>query len=126
MKITLITSNQNRHNYLINLLSELSDELFVIQECGTIFPGIVPNHYPKSLVMQRYFKKVNASQVKIFGENFIDSSKKNIKLLSMLFGDLNRCALSFLSDFLKSDIYVIYGSSYIKGDLINFLLKQKV
>ena len=41
MKITLFTSNKNRHNYLINLLSEVSDELFVIQECGTIFPGII-------------------------------------------------------------------------------------
>ena len=27
MKITLFTSNNNRHNYLINLLSEASDQL---------------------------------------------------------------------------------------------------
>ena len=32
MKITLITSNQNRHKYLTNLLSNISTELFVIQE----------------------------------------------------------------------------------------------
>ena len=42
MKITLFTYNNSRHNYLINLLSTISDELFVIQECGTIFPGIIP------------------------------------------------------------------------------------
>ena len=32
MKITLITSNQNRHKYLTNLLSKISKELFVVQE----------------------------------------------------------------------------------------------
>ena len=43
MKITLFTSNKNRHNYLINLLSEVCDQLFVVQECGTIMT--VPDNY---------------------------------------------------------------------------------
>ena len=30
-----------------------------------------------------------------------------------------------LKDFLKSDIYVIFGSSYIKGELLNFLCERK-
>ena len=38
MRITLFTANKNRHNYFINLLSEVTDELFVVQECGTIMP----------------------------------------------------------------------------------------
>ena len=54
MKITLFTSNKNRHNYLINLLSEVAEELYVIQECGTIFPGLVPGHYEASLIMEKY------------------------------------------------------------------------
>ena len=62
MKITLFTSNKNRHNYLINLLSEVSDELYVIQECGTIFPGIVPGHYQASPIMKKYFDKKYFSQ----------------------------------------------------------------
>ena len=64
MKITLFTSNQNRHNYLINLFSKFCDELFVVQECGTIFPGIVPSHYPASEVMRKYFENVKAAQNK--------------------------------------------------------------
>ena len=49
MKITLFTTNNNRHNYLINLLSKISDELFVLQECGIIFPGILfAKAYPKN------------------------------------------------------------------------------
>ena len=125
MKITLFTSNNKRHNYLINLLSEVSDELNVIQECGTIFPGIVPGHYQASPIMKKYFENVNNVQSQIFGNSYVNNKKKNIKILSMLSGDLNQCSMNFLSDFLKSDVYVVFGSSYIKGELADFLVKQK-
>jgi len=125
VKVTLFTSNQNRHNYLINLLSEISSELFVIQECSTLFPGIVPGHYPASELMKKYFDKVLNAQIKIFGSSYVNNSKNNIKILPMLTGDLNKCSLEILSNFLKSDIYIVFGSSYIKGELIDFLVKQK-
>ena len=32
MKITLFTSNNHRHNYLVNLLAKICDELWVVQE----------------------------------------------------------------------------------------------
>ncbi len=125
MKITLFTSNKNRHNYLINLLSKISDEIFIVQEIGTIFPGKAPGHYQVSKVMEEYFMKVNEAQLKLFGNSYIDSSNKNIKLLPILSGDLNRCSLNFLSDFLKSDIYIVFGSSFIKGELVDFLVSKK-
>ena len=125
MKITLFTSNKNRHNYFINLFSYFCDELFVVQECGTIFPGIIPGHYPESETMKNYFEKVNDAQTKLFGNSYVNNSSKNIKTLPMLSGDLNKCSLTFLSDFLKSDIYVVFGSNYIKGHLIDFLVEQK-
>ena len=90
MKVTLFTSNQNRHNYLINLLSEISSELFVIQECSTLFPGIVPGHYPASELMKKYFDKVLNAQIKIFGSSYVNNSKNNIEILPMLTGDLNK------------------------------------
>ena len=125
MKITLFTSNKNRHNYLINLLSKYSEELFVIQECGTIFPGIIPGHYPVTEIMKKYFVNVNKAQNKLFGNSYVNNLKKNIKILPILMGDLNKCSLDYLSDFLKSDIYVVFGSSYIKGELVEFLVKKK-
>ena len=124
MKITLFTSNKGRHNYLINLLSSICDELYVIQECNTIFPGLIPGNYPVSSVMEDYFKKVNIAQNKLFENSYIDN-KKNIKILPMVSGDLKKCSVKFLSDFLNSDIYIVFGSSYIKGDLVEFLIKQK-
>ena len=125
MKITLFTSNKNRHSYLINLLSNISDELFVIQECNTIFPGIVPGHNTVSEIMKKYFEQVNNAQFKLFGNSHVNSSSKNIKILPISSGDLNKCSLSFLTDFLKSDIYVVFGSSYIKGELVDYLVEQK-
>ena len=125
MKITLFTTNKNRHNYLINLLSSISEELFVVQECGTIFPGIIPGRYQASSTMKKYFESVNEAQSNLFKNTYINNLKKNIKVLPMTFGDLNKCPLNILSDFLKSDIYIVFGSSYIKGELIDFLVEKR-
>ena len=123
MKVTLFTSNNKRHNYLINLLSGISDELYVVQECNTIFPGIIPGHYQTSPLMKKYFENVNNAQYQIFGNSYVNN--KNIKILPMLSGDLNQCSINLLSNFLKSDVYVVFGSSYIKGELVEFLVKKK-
>ena len=40
MKITLFTSNNQRHCNLINLLSKISNKLFVIQEKKNLFQKI--------------------------------------------------------------------------------------
>ena len=125
MKITLFTSNKNRHNYFINLLSEISNELYVIQECGTIFPGIIPGHYQASPITKKYFENVNNAQFHLFGNSYVNNKKKNIKILPIISGDLNQCSMGLLSDFLKSDVYIVFGSSYIKGELADFLVKQK-
>ena len=125
MKITLFTSNNNRHNYLINLFSNICDELFVVQECGTIFPGIIRGHYPESDTMKKYFENVDAAQNKLFGNSYVNNFNKNIKILPILSGDLNKCSLTFLSDFLNSDIYVVFGSSYIKRELVDYLVEKK-
>ena len=101
MKITLFTSNKNRHNYLINLLSEVADDFFVVQECDTIFPGIVPGQYQTSTIMMKYFENVKNAQLKLFGNSFINAKKKNIKILSIVSGDLNKCSMKLLLEFLK-------------------------
>ena len=40
-------------------------------------------------------------------------------------GNLKNCSISFLSEYLKSDLYIVFGSSYIKGELIDFLIRKK-
>ena len=68
MKITLLTSNQPRHNYFINLLSKNFKELFVIQESKTIFPGLLPSNYNVSKKLEKYFKYVKKSEKKILAK----------------------------------------------------------
>ena len=125
MKITLFTSNNVRHNYLVNLLSDISEELYVIQECRTIFPGLVPSFYQSSPIMKNYFEKVNNAQSKLFGSPYIKILNKNVKILSIAPNDLRECSMDFLNKFLKSDVYLVFGSSYIKGELVDFLIKKK-
>tara|TARA_B100000029_G_scaffold480806_1_gene529202 strand:- start:4256 stop:5044 length:789 start_codon:yes stop_codon:yes gene_type:complete len=125
MKITVFTSNQCRHNYLINLLSEISEELFVVQECRTIFPGIVPGHYSASLIMEKYFQNVIKAELELFGQAYVNKFNKKIKTFPMQMGDLNKCSITSLNNFLKSDYYVVFGSSYIKGKLVEFLVNKK-
>ena len=125
MKVTLFTSNNYRHNYLINLLSNFCDELWVVQECKTLFTGKNYEKYQNRNCIEEYFDKVLEAQNKIFKKEFVNKNNKNIKTLPVLYGELNKLSLSFLEDFLKSDIYVVFGSSYIKGELVDFLVKQK-
>ena len=123
MKITLFTSNKPRHNYLINFLSKKCDKLNVIQECSTIFPGYLSGIYPKGEKLKKYFIKVHQAENKIFGNQMI--SGKNINLYPIQSGDLNTIKLKNIKNFLKSDLFIIFGSSYIKGALVNFLVKKK-
>ena len=53
MKITVFTSNSRRHNYLINSLALISDELFLIQECKTLFTGQINSFYKVSQQKQK-------------------------------------------------------------------------
>ena len=125
MKVTLFTSNNHRHNYLINLLSNICDELWVAQECKTLFPGKNAERYSKSKIIESYFNYVKEAENKIFRKEYVNKNSKNIKILPILSGEINNLSLSYLDNFLKSDIYVVFGSSYIKGSLIDFLISQK-
>lgn len=125
MKITLFTSNNNRHNYFINLLSNFCDELWVVQEVKTLFRGDDDNQYQNSQIIKSYFEKARAAQDKIFVKQYINTGFKNIKTLPILNGELNKLSNFYLKEFLQSDLYIVFGSSYIKGNLLDFLVANK-
>ena len=68
---------------------------------------------------------MHQAQINFFGETKIDKRNKNIKILEITPGYLNNFSLKNLSVFLNSDIYIVFGGSYIKGPLVNFLIKKK-
>jgi len=126
MKITIITSNKPRHIYLINKFSKIAKTLNVIQENSTIFPGQNPGRNLQSKIMSNYFKKVNKSQDKFFSKHSFIRKSPNLNLLPLQLGDLNNTDLKYIKNqFLKSDYYIVFGSSFIKGKILKFLVRNK-
>lgn len=120
MKITVFTSNQPRHVSLINKLAAISEDCFAVIESNTLFPGQTSDFFNKSEVMQSYFSNVQKSEAKFFGSSrFL---RTNVHSLVMKSGDLNKLHRDILEPALQSDIYVVFGSSYIKGWLIEDLI----
>ena len=125
MKITLFTSNNSRHIYLIKSLLKVCKCLNVVIESKTIFNGKVDGYYKKNKIISNYFRKVEKAQIKYFKNNYIPNTSKKINILPISMGDLNYLNLNNLKNFLSSDIYIVFGSSYIKGKLVDFLIKKK-
>ena len=123
MRITIFSSNQPRHLNLVKSFAKISDEVFFISEVNTIFPGQVEDFFRKSSIMQSYFKNVIDSEKKIFGDHGFNCRK--IRQFSMKLGDLNMVEYAHLKEALNSDYSIVFGSSFIKGWLIDFLVQKK-
>lgn len=124
MKITLFTSNSNRHNYFINLLSNYCDQLYVVQESKTFFKSNNVSKQTEKNIIEKYFIKVLEAESQVFKKEFAINNK-NINTLSIINNEINNLPLTYFNDYLKSDFYIVFGSSYIKGDLVNFLINHK-
>ena len=122
MKITIFTSNGLRHLYLINKLSTIA-KVSAIIETKTVFPGKLEGFFTKSPDHKKYFDQVNKSESKFFkGSNYL---KKITKTLILQQGDLKYLKIKNLKNFLNSDIYIVFGASFIKGQLLKFLKQKK-
>lgn len=122
MKITLFSSNQPRHLNLAKSLSKIANKVYFISEVNTIFPGKTADFYKRSEIMQNYFSYVINSEKKIFGSiNFLP---ENVLLMPIKTGDLNQLSDNTLLEALASDIYIVFGASYIRGWLVDFLIKK--
>ena len=122
MKITIFSGNQPRHLHLVRTLSQIGEEVFFISEATTVFPGSVEDFFKKSEVMKTYFEKVMAAEKNIFGE--IDFLPKNVSQLCIKMGDLNQLSKHEIAQALDADLYIVFGASYIRGWLIDFLIEK--
>jgi folate-dependent phosphoribosylglycinamide formyltransferase PurN len=122
MKITVFSSNQPRHISLARELGKIADEVFLISEVNTIYPGKIADFFKKTEVMQQYFDNVIKSEKNVFGD--IGFLPNNVRTLAVKSGDLNLLDREQLQDALESDVYVVFGASYIKEWLIDFLVQN--
>jgi len=123
MKITVFTSNQPRHISLIESLTGIADQVFAIQECNTVFPGQIADFFHKSPVMQKYFARVIDAERQIFRS--VRPLPAGARSLPIKMGDLTRLTTDDLADALESDLYVVFGASFIKGPLCDFLVSRQ-
>ena len=123
MTITIFTGNQPRHIALIESLAAIADEVLAVQECNTLFPGQVADFFNKSDIFQAYFKRVMESESVVFG--LPRFSPKNVRCLVLKMGDINMLEPKILAPAFQSDMYVIFGASYIKGWICDRLIKNK-
>lgn len=123
MKITVFTSNQPRHVALVERLAEVSDQIFAVLECNTVFPGRRQDFFNKSPVMMRYFRHVQAAETALFGHVRPLPSATHVLPLKM--GDLNLLSREAMASCLDSDVYVVFGASFIKGWLCEHLVAHQ-
>lgn len=123
MKVTVFTSNQPRHLALVEKLNGVANEVFAVLECNTVFPGEVADFFAKSNIMQEYFSGVMAAERHYFGD--IRFSPRGASWLAVKSGDLNRLAMETLAPALDADVYVVFGSSFIKGWLADYLVENR-
>ncbi len=123
MKITLFTSNQPRHLALIEALAGIADRVYAVQECNTVFPGKVADFFRKSEVMQRYFERVMKAEAEVFGRPRFGPA--NVVQMALKMGDLNLLEAEALGPAMESDVYVVFGASYIKGWLCEELVARR-
>lgn len=123
MKVTIFSSNQPRHLNLVVEMSKIADEIYFVSEVNTVFPGAVSDQHQRSSVMQTYFSNVIESERRLFGD--IDFLPGNVRTLAIKSKDLSKLDRNQLGPALDSDIFVIFGASYITGWLIDFLIGRR-
>jgi hypothetical protein len=123
VKVTVFTSNQPRHFRLIEKLSKVADHVFAVQECTTLFPGKKKDYYVASTVMEEYFSYVRGAEKQTFGD--IAFPPENSTALALFLGDITDISMQALEPALQSDYYVVFGASYLKGPLAEFLIEKR-
>ena len=123
MKITLFTSSEARHIALAEALADVADELCVCTEVRTFFSGEVDDFFQKSDIMAKYFSHVNRAQETVFGHPRPFPKKAHV--MAMKLGDLTKVPTEWLGPFLDSDLFVVFGASFIRNPLISFLVKKR-
>ncbi len=122
MKITLFSSNQPRHLALAHKLSKVCDQVNFVIEANTVFPGKKRDFFQATPVMDQYFSNVRQAEENIFGPPSFTTSR--VSTLVIKSGDLSGIPRAVLEDCLTADRFIVFGASYIRGWLVDELVKR--
>ncbi len=108
---------------LIRLISEIADKTYAVIEQNVKTSSQSQFRTSFKSPIEKYMLNVKNAEKHIFDGNI--DFKKNIMPLKILNGEINSMKYDQLKCFLQSDLYIVFGSSFIKGWLANFLEKNK-
>ena len=117
MKITVFTSTHLRHRYLIKMLAKNFDEVLYVSEKKPYIRS------KKTQLAKKYFKKVEKAEKKFFRP--VKLNQKKIKKISFKYNQIDFKRLLTTDIFVKSDFFLVYGSSLLKGNLLKYLINKK-
>ena len=124
-KITVFTGNQPRHIRLVERLVqhvEHPSDVFVVTESSSLFPGMGTPFEP-------YFNRMLQAERQIFGVP--RPLPAGVTSLHLRGGDLQTLShasyqdLPAFTDALQADHFILFGSSYVHGELAQLLIQQK-
>ncbi|MDA8708016.1 formyltransferase family protein [Hellea sp.] len=123
MNIALFTSNQPRHVFFAEKLIAMGHNLHLVQEVSTLMPGKKKGIFRRSETMARYFERVIAAERALFGQPRAVSSAASVVQVPMR--EISGAPLNKFEQALGCDAFILFGCSYIKGDLAEALIAKK-
>lgn len=123
MKIALFSSNQPRHVFFAEQLIERGHEVHMVQEVSTLTPGKKKGIFRRSPTMARYFERVISAERSLFGKPRDIANASSVVKVPM--GEISGEPLDKFSEALGCDVVILFGCSYIKGELAEALIERK-
>ena len=123
MKITIFTGDQRRHISLINKMASIAEEVHAVIEVPLDKIKTSITNLDSSKILSEYFQQVSEAESKVFGQD--SEVLHHVKKTTIGTGLINSIAPNEIELALKSDVFVIFGSSYIKGWLAEFLIRNR-
>lgn len=122
MKIALFSSNQPRHVFFAEKLIAMGHEVHMVQEVSTLTPGKKKGIFRRSETMARYFERVIAAERTLFGQPRNVENAASVTRVPM--GEISGEPLERFKVALDCDAFILFGCSYIKGDLADALIAR--
>ena len=121
MKITVFTGNSNRHFGLVNSLIEFAEQVHAVIEISDK-TRISHSAILDSPSLKQYMQHVKEAELRYFSES--NELNKDVKVTKCPAGRLNDLLKIDLEEALDSDLFIVFGSSFIKGWLCDFLVDK--
>jgi folate-dependent phosphoribosylglycinamide formyltransferase PurN len=122
VKIALFTNSKPRHLSLIRQLARDVGDVLAVVEASTVRMGQIAEGYGASPGLAEYFDRVRDAEIRLFGRR--RALPAGVRVLPMRMGDLSHAENAELEELLDADRFVVFGSSWIRGWLVDELVAR--